>query len=206
MRDDGAMEKAQGALHNIEHSLAWLMAGVAIFFGVIAMLVGFGVLDFRGGEAGIQIGEAAVATTLPTNFLDGAMLLFTAITAAILAYTLHSGEHHSRTAVRRMSTGDRAVYSTEHGLAYVMAIAAIALVVLGLLVGYGAFNITEPQLNGLLWIWGGFGAGILTATLHAVRHHQMTEADEIVAIVTERVRMTESAGPVTTEPQRRPTR
>lgn len=183
-------------MYGTEHFGAWFMAVVAIVLGVIGLLVGFNIIDLRSGEADVA--------SLPGNFADGMMLIFAGITAAILAYTLHSSDHHRMRSLSSVSRAERGLWSMEHSLAYVVAIGTIALVVIGLLVGYGVFDTENQQLNGLLWIWTGFGAGILTATLHEVRHHQAVETDEMVAIVTERVRL--SQGPATTqEAQRRPT-
>ena len=200
---DNAMDKAQGPMYGAEHSLAWLMAVAAIVLGVIGLLVGFNVLDFRTGEAGIQIGGDTGETAIPGNFLDGAMWLFSGITAAILAFTLHSTDHHRMRNPSSVAKSDRAMLSAEHMGAYLTAILAIALVVIGMLVGYGVFDVANPQLNALMWIWGGFGSGILAATLHTVRHH-VSETDEIVAIVTERVRV--GGEPMVGERQTRPTR
>jgi hypothetical protein len=199
------MDKAQDAAFGFEHALAWLMALAAIVLGVIGLLIGFDILDLRGADAdaGIQIAGNADLIALPGNFMDGTMLIFAGITAAILAFTLHSSDHHRMRDVSTLNKSDQSMWSVEHGLAYIMAIGSIALVVIGLLVGYGAFDTDNSQLDGLLWIWSGFGAGILTATLHAVRHHQFAETDEIVAIVTERVR---TGQPATGQTQTRPTR
>jgi hypothetical protein len=195
MRDDlGArkMEEASDALFDIEHMGAWLMAAVAIGLGAVGLLVGFDIIELRSGEPG-EVGG------LPASFLDGAMLIFAGITAGILAYTLHSTEHHrGRSPVTET---DRSLWTFEHGLAYLMAVGSIALVVIGLIAGFGAFDNDNEQLDGLLWIWTGFGAGILAATLHSVRHHQAVETDEMIAIVTERVRL--SQGPVVTREERR---
>jgi len=196
------MEKAQDAMYGTEHSAAWLMALVAIVLGVIGLLVGFDILDFRDGEADVA--------GLPGNFLDAAMLIFSGITAAVLAWTLHSSDHHRMRNPAAVSQSERGLWSMEHGLAYLMALASIVLVVIGLLTGYGLFDTDNQQLDGLLWIWTGFGAGLLTATLHAVRHHQLVETDEMVRLVTERVRMSQGTATGTattaTEADRRPAR
>jgi hypothetical protein len=200
---DSVMDKAQGPLYGAEHTLAWLMLLVAAALGALGLLVGFNVLDFRSGEAGIQIGGNPDMTALPGTFLDGTMLVFAGITAAILAYTLHSTDHHRMMRPSAMGSADRALSSFEHLFAYIVAGGSIALVVIGLLVGYGAFGTDNSQLDGLLWIWTGFGSGILAATLHTVRHHQVAETDEIVAIVTERVR---TGGPAIERPEPRTNR
>lgn len=201
---DNAMDRAQEPMYAGEHSLAWLMAAVAIALGVIGLLVGFNILELRSGEEG-----AANEVALPTSFLDGAMWLFAALTASILAFTLHTTDHHRIGNPSGASKSDQAMASGEHMGAYLVAVISIALVVIGMLVGYGVFDVANQQLDGLLWIWAGFGSGILAATLHSVRHH-VPETDEIVAIVTERVRRTEpvrTGEPMTgQERQTRPTR
>lgn len=196
MRDESSMdtmERAQGGLFATEHSLAWLMALGAIVLGAIGLLTGFDILNLRSGEPGE--GPAG----LPVDFLDGTMLIFSGITAAMLAYTLHSSDHHRMRGMTTASKSDKAASAAEHTMAYLMAIGTIALVVIGLLVGYGALDVDNPQLDALMWIWAGFGGSILAATLHTVRHH-VVETDEIVAIVTERVRQRPTVG----EPQTRP--
>jgi hypothetical protein len=196
------MDEAQGALYTPEHSLAWLFALGAIVLGVLGLLEGFDILNLRTGEE--AAGEGA-GLQLTTNFFNGAMLIFSGITSAILAYTLHSSDHHRMRSMSQMNSTDRAMYGSEHSLAYLMALATIALVTIGLLVGFNAFDVANPEMDGLLWIWTGFGSGILAATLHAVRHHQMAETDEIVAIVTERVRLGgEPASRTTTRPTTAP--
>lgn len=194
MRDESTMERAQGGLFATEHSLAWLMAIAAIVLGVLGLLTGFDILNLRSGEGAEGPGG------LPANFLDGTMLIFSGITAGMLAYTLHSSDHHRMRGMMTAGKADKATSAAEHSMAYLMALGTIALVVIGLLVGYGVFDVENPQLDGLLWIWTGFGGSILSATLHSVRHH-VSETDEIVAIVTERVR----EGPIVGEPQTRTT-
>jgi hypothetical protein len=92
-----------------------------------------------------------------------------------------------------------------------MALGAIALGVIGMLVGFNVFTDENrySQADGLLWTLCGLGASVLTNTLHAVRHHQLaSDQDYIIAVVEERVRSRGDARPASTttahvEPERR---
>jgi hypothetical protein len=165
--------------------LAWLMALAAVIFGVVGLLTGLNIIDWRSGE--MAIGDEPGVTFLPNWFWDGAMLIFTGITAAVLSLTLHTTDHHRTFTMRSMAKSDQAMMGLEHSGAYLFALISIVLVVIGLLTGFGLFDVDNEQLYGLAWIWTGFGSGILSAALHTVRHHELVEADEIVELVVTRV-------------------
>jgi hypothetical protein len=189
------MDRAQDSLYGVEHSGAWLMALVAIVLGVIGMLTGFGIIDFRDTEGGVaflpgveQALDAEGATGIMTqNFWDGTMLLFSAITFAVLAYCLHASDHHRMRDLSTLPKKEQGLWNAEHSGAYLFALVSIALVAIGLLTGFGAFG-DQGQADGLMWIWLGLGSSLLATTLHAVRHHQaVADEDFIIAVVEERV-------------------
>jgi hypothetical protein len=193
------MDRAQDSLYGIEHSGALLMVLIAIVLGVIGLLTGVGIIDLRDTVNGSNllpgIDTSGTGTgMLENNFWDGAMLLFSAITASLLAYCLHANDHHRMFDMNAMPNSERSMWTAEHSGAYFFALLAIAFVVIGLLTGFGTFG-NQDQGNGLIWIWVGLGSSVLATTLHAVRHHQ-TVADEdlIIAIVEERVNATRGMG------------
>jgi hypothetical protein len=197
------MDRAQDSLYGIEHSGALLMVLIAIVLGVIGLLTGVGIIDLRDTVNGSNllpgIDTSGTGTgMLENNFWDGAMLLFSAMTAALLAYCLHANDHHRMRDLSNLPASERNMWSAEHTGAYLFALGAIALVVIGLLTGFGTFG-DQDQGDGLIWIWLGLGSSMLATTLHAVRHHQaVADEDMIIAIVEERV----NAGRATREPGR----
>ena len=197
------LDEAQDSLYGVEHFGAWVMAIIAIALGVLGALVGWGILDLRGEAAEVVPGFEGVGA-LENNFWDATMLIFSGIAMAVLAYTLHSSEHHRARDLSRVRDSERSLWTGEHTMAYAMAIGTIALVVIGLLTGFNAFSSDHTQFDGLMWIWLGFGASILTATLHSVRHHQMAEEDHLVEVVVAEVNRGRTTAPVTgeTEPRR----
>lgn len=201
------LERAQESLYSFEHWAAWLMAVVAIVAGVLGILTGFDVIDLRGEEAAVQIPGLAAgqgpASVFQDDFWDGAMLIFAGITAGVLAFTLHSSDHHRLQELSAVRESERSLWTFEHSLAYVMALGSVALVIIGLLTGYQTFSNDNDQRDGMLWIWTGFGASILTMTLHMVRHHQVAaEESYIRSLVEERVGRAAPAPPPT--PAREP--
>jgi hypothetical protein len=204
--DARRLDEAQDSLYNMEHWLAWLMALGAIVLGVIGGLTGFGIIELRDAVTavdipGVETGTGA-ATVFEDNFWDGAMLIFAGLTAAILAYTLHANDHHRLRNLSTVEDSERGLWSAEHSLAYLFALGAVTLVVIGLLTGFGAFSSDNDQRDGLIWIWLGLGSAILTQTLHAVRHHQVgVEQDYIVAIIEERAGRTAPRAVPGTEPR-----
>jgi hypothetical protein len=192
------MDEAQSSLFDVEHIGAWLMSLVAVVLGVIALLVGFDILDLRSDET-FSIGNVAeeVSTVFSNDYWDATMIFFSAFTAGILGYCLHMSDHHRLRDLSTLPSKERGMWTTEHGGAYLFAVASIVLVIIGLLVGFEAFSADHDQRDGLMWIWLGFGSSIVATTLHAVRHHQaVVEQDYIIGVLEERVRATNVRGGV----------
>ncbi len=182
-------ERGSYALYQAEHWLAWLVALVAIGLGVVGVLRGFGLIGTIGAGVDTQT--------------DGMIWLIPAISASILALALHTSGHHRRTSA---SDQDMALMMFEHSLAYLMALAAIAGGVLGILVGFDVFNNGNTPQDGFIWSVASIGASVLTVTLHTVRHHQVAEdTDVIVAMVEQRMAPASRTGmPASTAEERRP--
>jgi hypothetical protein len=199
---DARMDRAQESAYGVEHMGAWLFALIAIVLGIIGLLTGLGVVDWRDATSlanieGIVGDSDAAPVFLRNNFWDGAMLLFSAMTAALVSYCLHASDHHRLRDVSTLSSRERGAWAAEHGLAYVAVLAAIVLVVIGLLTGFNTFSNTHDQGDGLMWIWMGLTSSGLALALHAVRHHQISaEEDVIIAIVEERISATTPTGQV----------
>jgi hypothetical protein len=189
------MDRAQDALYPVEHTGAWVLALAAIVLGVAGILTGLGVVDFRDTVDGVAflpgiegaIDAEGASGIFSHNFWDGTMLLFSGITCAVLAYCLHSSDHHRMRDLSTVSKPEQGMWSAEHSAAYLFALISLALIVIGLLTGFGTFG-DQDQGDGLMWIWLGLGSSLLATTLHAVRHHQtVADEDMIIAIVEERV-------------------
>jgi hypothetical protein len=180
-RDD-----AQEGVGKTEHMAAWLVALVALVLGAIGLLRGFGII---GDDPMSQ--EVGAAGTQDPGFgaiWDSALWLLSAIAAALLAMTLHTTDHHRMRDLDRVNDADRGAWKTEHILAYVMALAAIVTIALGLLTGFDVFGRGNDQPDGLPWLLASILYGILAYTLHAVRHHQMAaDEDYVVRLVDRRL-------------------
>jgi hypothetical protein len=208
MRDENEarMDRAQDSLYDVEHFGAWVMAVVAIVLGVLGALTGFGIINLREAATTIDLPgvttDVEAATIFSNNFWDATLLLFSGISAALLAFCLHSSDHHRMRDLSTMRSSERGLWGAEHTMAYIMALVTIVLIALGLLVGFGVFSATHDQFDGLIWTWLSVGSAVLTTTLHMVRHHQMSvEEDYIIGIIDERVGRT-TTGPTTTQPGR----
>jgi hypothetical protein len=204
MRDAEAarrMDEAQDALYPVEHTGAWVLAIIAAVLAVLGTLVGLDVLTLRDTSATIiSDADEGGQTLLSTRFWDGAMLLFAAMAAGLLAFCLHANDHHRLRDLSTVKDSERSLWTVEHGLAYLIGLGAVVYVVIGLLVGFNAFSDTHDQGDGLIWIWFGVAASIVTTALHTVRHHQAAvEQDYIIAVVEERVR-TRGTTTTTTQP------
>ncbi len=179
-RDGAARERddAQEGAFKTEHTAAYALAAVSLILTIIGLLRGFGVLGNDGtGDAGSpgtqDIGFPAV--------WDSAIWLLPAISAALLSLALHRNDHHRDRDPGRASDADEASWKTEHGLAYLMALASIVMGVLGMVVGFNVLGRDfGDQPDGLPWLLGSVAAAILANTLHSVRHHQLSRDDDFM--------------------------
>ncbi len=149
--------------------LAWLFAIAALAFGALGLLTGFGII---GDE------EAVAEGAIPGNFLDGLVWLAAATSSGILAMTLHRTEHHLGGDPRNLQDAQKGMFGTEHGLAYLMALGAIALMAIGVLVGFDVISGGRDRYDGILWLAGSNAASFLAFALHGVRHHQYVVLEE----------------------------
>jgi hypothetical protein len=175
---------AQRAAFQTEHWVAWLLAIVAIVMGVIGLLAGFGILG--EDDAGEGVAQAIAAEL--TNWQEGMIWLLAAVPVGLVALALHNTEHHTGVETHLTSaTENRGLFNTEHWLAYLMGLATLVCAALAVLVGFDVFENDNTFADGMLWGLAGLVTGVLTVTLHAVRHHQHV-ADEsvIVRIIEER--------------------
>lgn len=191
---------SQSPTYQAEHMMAWLMALVAIGLGVIGVLRGF---EMIGTETTAAAGDAAAATgafTIPVHVADGMLWLLPAISAGLLALTLHRSDHHLSRHAATMGDAHEGMWKTEHLLAYLFALITIGLGALALLVGFDVFDRGNTQADGFIWAVSSIGSGVLTSTLHSVRNHQMaTDEDYIIAEVERRARVSEPGMATTRE-------
>ena len=183
MRTGDGSPKARDAAYRSEHMLAWVLALGALIMAIIGALVSFDIFDLRDAT-----GPAAAVA----NFEDSLLLFIPAFMLAILAWTMHDTEHHVRPSVATddpaVGRGEKAMYSTEHGLAYFAALAAIVLGVIGLIVGFDVLDEGNSWRDGATWQLLGLVTAGLSATLHASGHHQMAaEREEIDVLIEDRI-------------------
>lgn len=165
-----------------EHYAAWLFAAGAIAMGAIGLLVGFGRINGTTTVAGTTV------TTPASAFWNGSLWLSTAIAAAVLAYALHRTEHHFHRDPAEIEGPERGLWMFEHYLAWLIGLGAIALGVIGLIIGFDVPSRGYTIFDGLLWSFSAAGASVLTSVLHNVSHHQLAaEEDYIVGVVERRV-------------------
>ena len=188
--DDRA--EARSGMFTTEHSLAWVMALGALVLAAIGLLAGFGIIG-SDDEAGVAAEAGGVAQAVGAdlaNWQEGLLWIIPAISAAILAYTLHNTGHHRSSPARREAVGqdsESGMFNTEHSLAYLMALLAIGSGALGLLVGFDVFENENTFADGMLWALASLVPATLALALHEVRHHQMaSEEDVIVRLIEER--------------------
>jgi hypothetical protein len=183
-------QEAQSAAFAGEHMLAYLCALGAIVLVVLGLLEGFGVTDwFDAGlatfAAGTDTGEAAAGAN---DFWDGLLFLVPAGTFTLLAYYFHTNDHHRMRDLRTVDDRDKSMWGAEHLGAIVAALVAVVMVVIGLLLGFDAFDQGYTAEDGLLWQIGSLIPAGLSCVLHQLRHHQLSqEQDYIVSLVEDRV-------------------
>jgi hypothetical protein len=166
--------------YQAEHWLAWLFALIALLMGINGLLIGFDVLDWRNDIISPDLRAAR-------DFNEALLWLMPAVAAALLSLALHQTDHHARADLRLHRRPRVRPLPAEHGAAYVMVVVTIVAGVLTLLVGYDAFGNDNIERDGQLWAWAAIGSGVITYTLHSVRHHQLAvEEDVIVRIIEER--------------------
>lgn len=179
-RGDRTSEQ-QDAMFESEHWLSWLFTLIAVVLGVIGMLRGFSIIGVPAALG--TAGGLSVATW------DSMIWMLPAIAAAMLSMALHQTDHHRMRDPEHLVDRDEGLWKFEHGVAWLMAILTVVLAIIGMLVGFhllGSSNTLQP--DSLPWLLGSIGTGMLTNTLHAVRHHQLaSDADYIVSIVEQRV-------------------
>jgi hypothetical protein len=201
-------QKAQSVAYNAEHTGAYILALAAIVLGVLGLLTAFQIVELRDygatasfeagtgqqAEEGTQ-GTANVATagldaesTSADSFWDGILLLTTASAAAMLALCLHRNDHHRTRDPRTVSDRETGFWAAEHAAAYALAVGTIVVGAVAILMGFDAFGTGTDQRDGTIWAFTALLGGILTTTLHSVRHHQtVAEEDHLVRVVRERV-------------------
>lgn len=190
-----------GGAYQAEHAIAWLLALTAIVLGVIGLLRGFGIVGGSEAVTNAVQNQTTSGVSAPGSIWDGAVWLLPAISASLLALALHRTEHH-----RGADLGEaEGVGKFEHMLAWLFAIGTIVLGALAILVGFDVFSNGNTQADGVLWGLASIGSGALTATLHAVRHHELaTDESYIVNIIERRAARPDAAmrGSTTTAPER----
>jgi hypothetical protein len=171
-----AVDEAQGSLYAMEHTGAWVLGLLAMVLAIVGTLTGLEIINWREAEVATGAGDASAAAGLPAflssdQFWDGAMLLSAGVVTAILAFSLHSNEHHRMRRLGTLDETESSAWTLEHTAAYFVGIGAAVYVIVGLLAGFGAFG-DHDQGVGLTWIWFGVAAAIVSLSLHSVAHHQ----------------------------------
>lgn len=161
-----------------EHGLAWFFALAAVVLGAIGILVGFGILG--GDEAGVSIDSAAGAGAAATDWEQGALWLLPAIAIALLSRAFHSSEHHAMRTMGHGGDSSRGMFRAEHWGAYLFGLGAMAAAALTPIVGFDVFDNGNSAQDGMIWALASIGLGIVTDSLHSVRHHQVAMEQEVV--------------------------
>src|SRR3954466_15113583 len=88
----------------------------------------------------------------------------------------------------RSTAGDQ-TYTTEHSLAYGLAVAALVLGVIGMLRGFGVIGGADasnsPNGNvsalwdGVMWLLPAISAGFLAWAFHSTDHHRMRDTEHL---------------------------
>jgi hypothetical protein len=189
----------QDDAYRSEHWLSWALAVSAILLGVIGALEAFALINI--GDAIGQAGETASASGDVDPFQDGALFLVPALVMGFLAFSLHRGEHHlarwsGPVAARPGTMGDdrderrqeEGLWTGEHTGAYVATFAAIALALIGMLVGFNVIDDNHSFYDGMTWQLLAVLSSFLAGMLHSVTHHQPAyEPDEVRVRLEDRV-------------------
>jgi heme/copper-type cytochrome/quinol oxidase subunit 2 len=180
----GRTSQEQETMFESEHWLSWFFMVAAIVLGVIGMLRGFGLI---GGPASSDAAAGTVAGFFGTTW-DSVTWMLPAIASAMLSMALHQTDHHRMREPEHLDDREEGLWQFEHGASWLMTILTVVLGVVGMLVGFHVLGGGNHQPDGLPWLLGSIGTGVLTNTLHGVRHHQLaSDADYIVRLVEERV-------------------
>lgn len=190
MSDEGG--RPSSGVYQAEHWFAWLLVLTAIVLGVIALLRGFGLIGDTNPSVTVA-GAQVTNVSVPNPKADAFVWMLPAIAAGLLAFALHSNDYHRRANAEGTEGG---LMMGEHWLSYLFALAAIVMGVLAILVGFNLFNRSNTQADGWLWATGAIAAGVVTNTLHSLRHHQVA-ADEyyVASIMEERMTTPRTATP-----------
>jgi hypothetical protein len=178
------------AAHRTEHGIAWFMAAAATVFAILGALEAFDVASF--GTSFLEEVGAGVTTTTGSDadfFRDGMLWFMPAIATGLLALTFHRTEHHVSYGNRHEDVGDdvrrdeRGAWGFEHFGAYAAAVASIAFLVMGLLVGFDVFDSGYTWYDGMTWHLLSVVSSIIAATLHPVGHHSAAYDESYVRSV-----------------------
>ena len=175
---------AQVGAFRTEHTAAYLMAAVAIVLTVIGLLRGFGML---GDTTNDIVGEPTTLTASFPAIWDAVVWLLPALSAALLSWALHQTDHHRMTSPELMDDANEGAWKGEHAAAYLMAVLSIATGVLGILVGFDVLSRGNDQPDALPWLLASLVTGVLTNTLHTLRHHQLADETYVTRLVEHRL-------------------
>lgn len=169
-------------MYQAEHWLAWLFGAIAIVFGVIGVLRGFGMIG------NVSTSASGVTPTGVSELWDGVVWLLPAIAAAFLSMSFHRNDHHMMRDPELLADRQEGFWKVEHWFSWLLAFGSIVFGILGMLVSFNLVGRVDTQMDGLPWLFASIGTGILMNTFHSVRHHQMAyENDYIVRLVEQRV-------------------
>jgi hypothetical protein len=183
-------------MYDFEHIVAWVMALAALLFMAIGLLRGFGVI---GAEGDSFLPADTPGAPSQVHWLFGAVWLLAGLAASFLAMAFHRNDHHWLRDPEVLDDTDEALWKSEHLGAWVLALATLVFGAIGLLVGLDVFDRNFPE-EGILWLVAANVTGILTNTLHSVRHHQMAHEEDYLVRMVERRVGTTTTGTTTTRP------
>jgi diacylglycerol kinase len=185
----------QEAAFRTEHMAAYAMAVVALLLGAIGLLRGFGIL----GDDATEVGEPGTQAIGFPAVWDSSVWLLAAIAFGLLSWALHQSDHHRMRSSEHSSDAHEGAWKGEHLFAYIMAAATVVTALLGILTSFDVFDRGNDQPDGLPWLLASVLYGVVTNTLHNVRHHQMATEDNVARIVDQRMAGRTVTGRTTTE-------